>query len=742
MEISGTVENVIFRNFENGYAVIDIDYNGELLTCVGNLGAVNEGEFLELVGDFVKNEKYGKQFSVKSLKVNNPSSLEGIQKYLSSGLIRGIGPVTANAIVEKFGLDTLDIIEFSPQRLSEVKGVSSAKAESISECFNEIKDMQKAVMFLQDFDISTHMAVKIYNVYLEKTISTLSANPYQLVEDVDGIGFLTADRIAKSMGVPEVSEFRIRAGILHCLKESSDKGGNTCLPLDMLTEGTQKILNIENNFEALFNNALESLFVSGSLKQMDKKGKAYVMLSKFYHMEQAIAQKINMLLISPVQNDSDVDDEIVQFQKINKITFHEDQVSAIKRCISNNVSIITGGPGTGKTTIIKCILNILRQFSKKIYLLAPTGRAAKRLSESCGQDASTIHRALEVGYKEDDSSFFHYNEKNKLPAKVVIVDEVSMVDVPLMSSLVKALPLDCKLILVGDKDQLPSVGAGNVLHDLLESQIVEFTCLTQIYRQDEASLIVRNAHLINDGKMPEINNKSKDFFFEERKESESVLHTTIDLAISRLPKFLDIEPSDIQVLAPMRSGICGVNRLNKELQEIINPESLRKREIRLELNTFREGDKVMQIVNNYEASWERDNGSFMEKGMGVFNGDVGFIKSISETNDIEVVFDDGKRIVYPRGEIGQLVVAYATTIHKSQGSEFDVVILPLVAGSNLILTRNLLYTAVTRAKKMVVMVGSKQNLARMIYNNYTAKRYSMLKEFLIKQQKNTEFLYS
>lgn len=742
MEISGTVENVIFRNLENGYAVIDIDYNGELLTCVGNLGAVNEGEFLELVGDYVKNEKYGKQFAVKSLRVNNPNSLDGIQRYLSSGLIRGIGPVTANAIVEKFGLDTLDIIEFSPQRLAEVKGVSLAKAETISEYFNEIKDMQKAVMFLQEYDISTHMAVKIYNVYLERTISTLSANPYQLVEDVDGIGFLTADRIAKSMGVAESSEFRIRAGILHCLKESSDKGGNTCLPLDLLTEGTQKILNVDNNFEALFNNALESLFVSGNLKQMEKRGKTYVMLSKFYHLEQSIAQKVNMLLISPVQNDTNIDDEIAQFQKLNDITFHEDQVNAIKKCIANNVSIITGGPGTGKTTIIKCILNILRQFSKKIYLLAPTGRAAKRLSQSCGQEASTIHRALEVGYKEDDSSFFHFNEKNKLPAKVVIVDEVSMVDVPLMSSLVKALPLDCKLILVGDKDQLPSVGAGNVLHDLLESGIVEFTCLTQIYRQDEASLIVKNAHLINDGKMPEINNKSKDFFFEERKESESVLHTTIDLAINRLPKFLDIEPSDIQVLAPMRSGICGVNRLNKELQEIINPESLRKREIRLEINTFREGDKVMQIINNYEASWEKDNGRFVEKGMGVFNGDVGFIKSISETNDVEVIFDDGKRVVYPRGEIGQLVIAYATTIHKSQGSEFDVVILPLVAGSNLILTRNLLYTAVTRAKKMVVMVGSKQNLARMIYNNYTAKRYSMLKEFLIKQQKNTEFLYS
>ena len=740
MKIEGSIEEVVFRNPDNGYSVIVLDRSGVPLTCVGIFGNIIEGEYVELIGDMVNNEKYGRQFAVKSVKSSRPNTLEGIERYLSSGLIRGIGPVTAHLIVEKFKLDTLDIIEFAPERLAEVKGVSTTKAQAISEAFNEIKNMQKAVMFLQEYDISTHMAVKIFNTYQDRTIDIVSFNPYKLIEDIDGVGFLTADKIAKSMGIAGNSEFRIRAGILHILKDSSEKSGNTCLPITRLKEESKKLLNIED-YEMLYKSAIDSLIIDGSVKALQKNKIAVIMLSKFYYLEQSIAKNINLLLIGDNGIDNDIDEEINTFQQLNKITFHEDQLKAIKTAIKENVSIITGGPGTGKTTIVKCILYLLKRYTSKICLLAPTGRAAKRLSESCNWEASTIHRALEVNFKDEKNSLFFYNEKNKLPAKVVILDEVSMVDVQLMSSLLKALSKDCKLILVGDKDQLPSVGAGNVLHDLLKSEIIKSVCLTQIYRQDEKSLIVKNAHAINNGEMPDLSNKSNDFFFENQKDSDSVLQTVVELVTNRLPNYLNVDPTSIQVLAPMKTGVCGVNNLNRKLQELLNPQSFAKREINLEINCYREGDKVMQIVNNYDIEWQRKNGMLVEKGKGVFNGDVGYIEEISQAGEIKVKFDDDRVCVYPRSDIFELTVAYATTIHKSQGSEFDAVVIPLVAGSPQILTRNLLYTAVTRAKKMVVLVGTKYNVLRMVNNNYTAMRYSMLTELIIEQKKNTEFLF-
>ncbi len=745
MEISGIVEDVIYHNVENGYTVINLDYNGELLTCVGKIGAVNEGECVSLSGDFVQNNKYGKQFSVKKVSISSPNTLEGIQRYLASGLIKGVGPITAQAIVDKFKMDTLQVIEFNPQLLASVRGISEAKAQAIADAYTEIKGMQKSLMFLQDYNISTNMALKIIGIYQGKTIDMVSTNPYKLIEDIDGIGFLTADKIARSMGLEMASDFRIRAGLLHILKEGSEKGGNTCLPFDMVKDGADKLLGVGSTFDTLFDSAVEGLCVEGVLRNFMSKGTQMLMLSKFYYSEQTIAKKLNLLNAHETIHGQDYDREIEEYERINKIKLHEDQIKAIKMAATSNVSVITGGPGTGKTTIVKCILSLLKKFSsmtKKTYLLAPTGRAAKRLSQSCGIDASTIHRALEVNFSNGEKNFFVYNDKNKLPAGVVIVDEVSMVDVPLMTSLLSALPNGCKLILVGDKDQLPSVGAGNVLHDILASEVIDHMCLTQIYRQDEKSLIVQNAHLINDGKMPDLSNKSVDFFFEERKDSESILNTVIDLNINRLPNFLGVDPSAIQVLAPMRSGMCGVDNLNRKLQELINPESLSKRQIELEVNMYREGDKVMQITNNYSLEWRRECGDYVEKGQGVFNGDVGIITKIDESYDIYVKFDDDKEVTYPRGEISQLVVAYATTIHKSQGSEFDVVIMPVVAGSNQILTRNLLYTGVTRAKKIVVLVGTKQNIYRMVSNNFTACRYSMLETFLRKQKDNVDFLFN
>ncbi len=743
MKINGVVEDIIYHNISNGYTVLNIDKDGILVTCVGKTASLNEGEYIELDGEYVKNGKYGEQFAFTEVKISAPNSLEGIKRYLASGLIKGIGPVTAEAIVNKFKHDTLSIIEFNPNRLAEVKGVSINKAISIGESYNEIKNMQRAVMFLQEYNITTNMAVKIYNTYLDKTVDIVSSNPYKLIEDVDGIGFATADKIAANMGIANDSEFRVRAGILHVLKDSCEKGGNTYLPRSELFENVQRLLSINDNFDVLFDGAIQSLVLDSVIKCFDhKEYMPVVMLSRFYSMEQSIAKKIAMINLTEDEQSSDVDQEIAEYERLNHITLHPDQKEAVKTAVNKRICVITGGPGTGKTTIVKCILKVLGQYNSRIYLLAPTGRAAKRLSQSCDKQASTIHRALEVNFKDDEKNFFNYNERNKLPADVVIIDEVSMVDVPLMYYLLKALSNNCKIILVGDKDQLPSVGPGNVLHDILKSGVVPTVMLTQIYRQDENSLIVSNAHLINQGKMPVINNKSKDFFYEERHDGLDILNTVVDLVTDRLPKFTKLDPVNIQVLAPMKSGVTGVNRLNKELQERINPPSLRKNEINLEFNTFREGDKVMQTCNNYDREWVKETDGVYEEGKGVFNGDMGFITRIDfQTGETTVVFDDDRRAVYPRNEISELQICYATTIHKSQGSEFDVIVMPLMAGSSQIITRNLLYTAVTRAKSVVVLVGERKHISRMIYNNYIASRYSMLSDFIVKNKKTADILY-
>ena len=744
MNIDGNVEDIIYRNVENGYTVFNLDNNGILVTCVGKCTNISVGEYVELLGNFTKNAKFGEQFAFTEIKASKPKSIEGIKKYLASGLIRGIGPVTAEAIVERFKEDTLNIIELAPERLAEIKGVSLKKATEIGETFSEIKRMQNAVMFLQEFGLSTNMSVKIFNVYQENTVEVVSQNPYKLIEDIDGIGFLSADKIAASMGVAKNSEFRVRAGVLHLLKDSSEKGGNTYLPEEVLKESVLKLLEIDkDDFDTLFNSALESLILDNVIKVFMSKGVSVVMLKKFYFMEQSVAQKINMLNFSKLEQTYDIESEIAEFERVNGITLHEDQKNAVRTAVRESVCIITGGPGTGKTTIIKCILQIIKNYTNRVYLLAPTGRASKRLSESCGADASTIHRALEVNFTDADGTIFNYNDRNKLPADVVIVDEVSMLDVNLCHNLLKALPNTCKLILVGDKDQLPSVGAGNVLHDLLKSGVVEVVQLTYIYRQSETSLIVSNAHLINQGKMPDLTNKGSDFFYEPRQENIDILHTVVDLVSERLPRFLHTEARNIQVLAPMRNGVCGVDRMNKELQAIINPESLRKNSLVFENTTYREGDKVMQIVNNYNLEWRKETDGVYEKGKGVFNGDMGTIVKIDyQTGETNVLFDDDKLCVYSRADIFELQICYATTIHKSQGSEFDAVVIPVMPGSNQIITRNLLYTAVTRAKKLVVLVGAKKNIARMIYNNYTAQRYSMLGEFLLQQKKKVEFMYS
>lgn len=744
MQIEGPLEGVIFRNEQNGYTVFVLDYNSTPVTCVGKLARANEGENLLLDGEWVNNAKYGNQFAFSSYEVVLPKSLAGIERYLASGLIKGVGPVTAKNIVDRFKEDTFDIIEMSPASLAEVKNISMKKALEIGEKFKELKKLQNAVMFLQSYNITTNMAIKIYDVYGSKTIDIVKNNPYRLVEDVDGIGFLTADRIAKSIGIPFDSEFRVRAGILHALNQAVEKTGNTYMPKTLLLNQAEAILELsQEGRESLYDDALSGLTLDKTVIIMWHDGHEIVVPSKYYFYESTVAQKLALLNTATITKKQDVDDEIKNFEERNHIVFHEEQKEAIKNAINSGVSVITGGPGTGKTTIIKCIIEIIKQNKQRFMLLAPTGRASKRMGDATGEEAKTIHRALEVASGDLATiSRFVYNENNTFKTDVVIVDEVSMVDVALMNHLCKALPRDCKLILVGDKDQLPSVAPGNVLDDIIKSGIIKVTMLTKIYRQSDDSLIITNAHLINSGKMPLINNSSKDFFFEEKSELNEIKNSIVDMVTRRLPKFTGLESGQIQVLAPLKAGVCGIDNLNKCLQESINPPSIKKMELVVGNTIFRVGDKVMQTTNNYNLVWKKMNGFVEEEGEGVFNGDIGNIELIDfQTGEMVVDFEDGRRCLYPRTEISQLSLAYAITIHKSQGSEFDVIIIPAIAGPAMILTRNLIYTAVTRAKKMVVIVGEQKNLKRMVSNNYTVQRFTLLKELLITSDKKIKELF-
>ena len=744
MQIEGPLEGVIFRNEQNGYTVFVLDYNSTPVTCVGKLARANEGENLLLEGEWVNNAKYGNQFAFSSYEVVLPKSLAGIERYLASGLIKGVGPVTAKNIVDRFKEDTFDIIEMSPASLAEVKNISMKKALEIGEKFKELKKLQNAVMFLQSYNITTNMAIKIYDVYGSKTIDIVKNNPYRLVEDVDGIGFLTADRIAKSIGIPFDSEFRVRAGILHALNQAVEKTGNTYMPKTLLLNQAEAILELsQEGRESLYDDALSGLTLDKTVIIMWHDGHEIVVPSKYYFYESTVAQKLALLNTATITKKQDVDDEIKNFEERNHIVFHDEQKEAIKNAINSGVSVITGGPGTGKTTIIKCIIEIIKQNKQKFMLLAPTGRASKRMGDATGEEAKTIHRALEVASGDLATiSRFVYNENNTFKTDVVIVDEVSMVDVALMNHLCKALPRDCKLILVGDKDQLPSVAPGNVLDDIIKSGIIKVTMLTKIYRQSDDSLIITNAHLINSGKMPLINNSSKDFFFEEKSELNEIKNSIVDMVTRRLPKFTGLESGQIQVLAPLKAGVCGIDNLNKCLQESINPPSIKKMELVVGNTIFRVGDKVMQTTNNYNLVWKKMNGFVEEEGEGVFNGDIGNIELIDfQTGEMVVDFEDGRRCLYPRTEVSQLSLAYAITIHKSQGSEFDVIIIPAIAGPAMILTRNLIYTAVTRAKKMVVIVGEQKNLKRMVSNNYTVQRFTLLKELLITSDKKIKELF-
>ncbi len=742
MALVGTIEDIVFRNEENGYTVAKLEKDGSLVTVVGKFIDVKVGAMVTLEGKFERS-KFGVQYAFTSYELTQPKTIAGIEKYLGSGLIRGVGPITAKRIVETFGTDTLEIMEYAPEKLASIKGISEKKALEIGMSYREHKEVENTIILLQSYNISTNMALKIYNVYHEKTADIVKNNPYKLIEDIDGIGFTTADRIAKNIGIPSDSAFRVRAGLIHVLKTSCEKNGNTYLPKNMLFNEASRALDLsyEGNTD-LFNNTFDTLCLDKTCVTLWNDNVEIVMLSRYYYYENSIAQKLTWLKNVSKSVDVDVDADIQNFQERNKIELHEEQIKAIKGAVNNGVYVITGGPGTGKTTIIKCILEIFENMKLRVALVAPTGRASKRMSDSTGREAKTIHRLLEVNVIKTDESYFMHNESNPLKVDAVICDEVSMVDCALMCNLLKALPRDCKLILVGDKDQLPSVGAGNVLADILGSGTIPYCMLTKIFRQGEKSLIITNAHLINDGKMPLIDNTSTDFFFESKGDPESIKNTIVNLVTTRLPKFLKTDPREIQVLAPMKVGVCGIESLNRILQEVINPPSPNKPQVEVGQTIFRLGDKVMQITNNYDLEWKKFGKYADELGQGVFNGDIGYITLIDQNSgEVNVEFEDGRNCLYSRPDLLDLSLSYAITIHKSQGSEFDTVIIPAIAGPSIILTRNLIYTAVTRAKKMVIIVGEKQYLKRMVANKYTATRFTLLKKLLITAEEKMAKLF-
>lgn len=726
--VKGYVEEIIFRNIDNGYCVLLINAGNNLVTAVGVFPPVEEGEYLEMQGEHVVNNKFGEQFNVSECKIVQPDSVESIYRYLSSGLFYGVGEVTAKNIVNTFGARALEYIEKDPVKLSQVKGLSLKKAMAINEAYIVHKEQQATILYLQNFDISLNLALKIYKTYGDGTKRIIEKNPYQMVEDVDGVGFITADKIALKMGFDQYSRFRITAGIGHVLQEGASKNGHTYLERREVVSEVCRLLKMnEEEYRYMVDGIILDNVVMGKIVIIEEGGEECVMLTRMYENENGIARCLADMLVSAEEIDLNIDADIDEYQKSKGITLHENQIEAIKNCVKYGVNVITGGPGTGKTTIINCILTILKKQYMRTVLCAPTGRASKRLAEATGEDAKTIHRLLDLDFT-GGKGHFTYNEDTKLDADVVVVDEVSMCDEYVFYALIRAIKRGGRLILVGDKDQLPSVGAGNILSDIIASGLVPVNYLTYIYRQSDDSLIISNAHKVNEGKMPTIDNKSKDFFVDAQTDTADMLKNCIDLVTKRLPSFSKLAPKDIQVLCPMKKGVIGVENINIEMQKALNPPDSSKGELRAGANIFRVGDKVIHTVNNYQMEWLSPDGL---SGSGVFNGDIGYIIEVNKSApSLKVEFDDGKIATYKQENLDEIALAYAISIHKSQGSEFPAVIIMVSGGNPFLMTRNLLYTAITRAKQIVVIEGSKESLAKMVKNDYTAKRNTLLTQFL------------
>lgn len=728
--ISGYVDHIVFRNNDNGYTVMVMICDEEELTCVGIFSDIAEGECIEAHGEYTDHPTYGRQFAVKSFVEKAPQDELAIERYLGSGAIKGIGIALAARIVRRFKEDTFRIIEEEPERLAEVKGISQRKAMEIADQVNEKRDLRQAMIFLQQYGISTTLAVKIYNTYGQEVYSILKENPYRMADDVDGVGFRTADEIAARVGIRTDSDFRIRSGIQYALLQASNEG-NTYLPMPELTQRASALLEIEPEYieKHYMNLAMDRKII---MQQVDDVTQIYA--SAFFYMEANTATMLKQLDATFDVPDIEIEARLRQIEKQTKMDLDEHQVEAVKEAVRNGVLVITGGPGTGKTTTINTIIKYFESEGMDIFLAAPTGRAAKRMSETTGFEARTIHRMLELNGGVEGNAGFERNEQNPLETDVIIIDEMSMVDISLMHSLLKAIVAGTRLILVGDVNQLPSVGPGNVLKDIIDSKLFHTVMLTKIFRQASTSDIIVNAHKINRGEPVELDNKSMDFFFLKRYDADKIINVTLQLILQKLPKFVGASMMDIQVLTPMRKGLLGVERLNTVLQMYLNPPDKRKKEKEHGTTLFREGDKVMQIKNNYQLEWEIRSkyGLCIDKGTGVFNGDTGIIEEINDfAETVTVCFDEGRMVEYPFKLLEELELAYAVTIHKSQGSEYPAVVIPLLTGPRMLMNRNLLYTAVTRAKKCVTIVGNDTTFEQMIANNSQLKRYSGLRDRLV-----------
>lgn len=733
-EIKGYVDHIIFRNATNGYTVMNFVADGLDVTVTGAFPEIAEGENYILQGELVDHPTYGEQFKMTTYVVTAPEDEEAMKRYLGSGAIKGLGPALASRIVKKFKKDTFSIVEEEPERLAEIKGISQRMAMEISDQMMEKKDLRDAMVFLGKYGISTSLAVKIYNHYGPTLYRIVEENPYRMAEEVRGIGFKIADEIASRVGIHTDSDFRIQSGLIYTLNMAS-VSGNTFLPREMLVHTCANLLGVNPEY---IEPHVDNLEVDRKL--IIREGEVYT--RTFYKMEERSADMLLQLCHRDAISESELETDIARVEQDEEIQLDEKQRLAVETAAENGIMVLTGGPGTGKTTTIRAMISYFENQNLDIMLAAPTGRATKRMSETTGYEAKTIHRLLEVsGGMMDDGelpgenhSMFAKNQENPLEADVFIIDEVSMVDIPLFYALLKAIPEGAKLILVGDVNQLPSVGPGNVLRDIIQSEKIPVVVLDKIFRQASESDIVVNAHKINNGEKVVLDNQSKDFFFLKRSRGDIITSVMLSVIMKKLPPYVGVDPMEIQVLTPTRKGILGVDSLNQILQEHLNPPDGHKIEIQSGDRIFREGDKVMQIKNNYQMEWEVP-GKYnipVDSGLGVFNGDTGYIKRIDSFAKLLVVeYDEGRCVKYPLNGLDELELAYAITIHKSQGSEYPAIVIPLLQGPVKLMNRNLLYTAVTRAKKCVMLIGDEQVFQNMISNTTEQRRYSGLRDRIV-----------
>lgn len=728
LQLEGYVESVVYRNEENGYTVVEISDDDDYITAVGIMPRVHQGDLLKLTGNYKEHPNYGRQFSAQVCELCRPSGTAGILRYLSSGAIRGIGATTAQRLVSEFGEKTLDVMENEPERVAMLKGISKSKAEDFSLQLKQSMGIRSLILFLGEYGIGNAAAVKIFTELGTSAIEQIKENPYILCNGEFGISFQTADFIAKKRDFDEQSTERLRAGIAYILIHN-EGNGHTCLPFEVLCKKAADFLKVDI---ALIASTMQEMIFDRSLIKDNVNDKEFIFSPNTHLCELYIASRVKMLLGFVAEQIKNIDTEIEKCEKNDGIEYAALQKEAITQALTKGMLVLTGGPGTGKTTTLNAIIKILQNNGKKVLLAAPTGRAAQRMSALTGVEAKTIHRLLEVSWDKHDKPIFNKNERNQLKCDALIVDEVSMVDTFIFESVMKALPIGCRLILVGDSNQLPSVGPGNILGDLTDCGIVPVVRLNEIFRQAQKSLIVTNAHKIVNGEMPVLNASDKDFFFLLRNNKTGISQVIVDLCAQRLPKAYGYSAFDnIQVLCPSKKGELGTAEMNFRLQKALNPKSADKAEIEIASKTFRIGDKVMQIKNNYDITWIRDDG---EQGSGIFNGDIGIIDSIDRKSRTLIVIFDDKTAKYTYEYATDLDFAYAVTVHKSQGNEFDCVIIPMFQGPPQLYYRNLLYTAVTRAKKTLVLVGNPKTVEYMVQNNRRTKRYSGLKEFLLRDE--------